>query len=84
MSCNCDIELFSCACVCMCDGWCSVWVCAASAAAKKWRSSGSGGCQISRAPQSSWLLGRARVELEPRIRYCLQMKSRFDQGGISQ
>lgn len=67
LNCNCHIELSSrvCASTCMHDGWCFVCVCAA---AKKWRSSGSGGCRSSRVPRSSWLLGRARVELEPRIR----------------
>lgn len=38
-------------------------------AAAKRRSSGSGGCRSGRAPRNSWLLERARAELEPRIRY---------------
>lgn len=53
-------------CICIMDGALSLRV---YIAANKWRSSGSGGCQSSRVPRSSWLLGRARVELEPHIRY---------------
>lgn len=74
--CNLDIELFSsCLCfrpwTCMHDGWCIACV---FAAGTKWMSSGSGGCRSSRVPQSSRRQGRAREELEPRIR-CWETES---------
>ena len=76
INCNLDIELFSsCLCfrpwTCMHDGWCIACV---FAAGTKWMSSGSGGCRSSRVPQSSRRQGRAREELEPRIR-CWETES---------